>query len=93
MPLFLTPPVFSRFDTVHYYNAQKVKDTNSDSHIIGRTRKRRTGYGIFLNFKDENVPKKPYTESLKMLHIKFLNDGPYARMKQVSKAIEEKKYY
>ncbi|GLV42415.1 lethal (2) 37Cd [Carabus blaptoides fortunei] len=83
VPLFLTPPVFSRFDTVHYYNAQKVKDTNGDSHIIGRTRKRRTGYGIFLNFKDENVPKKPYTESLKMLHIKFLNEGPYERMKQL----------
>lgn len=53
------------------------------SRVIGRTRKVRKGYAMFISFKDENVPQKPKADSLKMLHIKFLNKGPFDVIKQV----------
>lgn len=86
VPYFLTPPVFSRFDTIHYYSSQKdskngniapkkrEKKRDLTSTTIGRTRKRRTGFGIFVNFSDGHTPTRPNPEALKLLQIKFLNE-------------------
>lgn len=99
VPYFLTPPVFSRFDTIHYYNSQKTartgrtkrtkpmqlqqsrKKTDAPQNTIGRTRRRRQGFAIFMNWTDGNIPNRPNPEAMKILRIKFLNEQHFTTMR------------
>lgn len=92
VPFFLTPPVFSRFDTVHYYNTQnsaKEKEQEKSAkkanipNTIGRTRQRRMGFAYFVNFMENKVPQKANPEAFKLLRIKFLTEKHYDSIKQV----------
>lgn len=93
VPYFLTPPVFSRFDTVHYYNSQTatseeaVKEPEKKANAlntIGRTRRRRQGYTIFMNFNDEVVPQKPNPEAMNVLRLKMISERDYEDIKRVN---------
>ncbi|XP_069699295.1 general transcription factor 3C polypeptide 5 isoform X2 [Periplaneta americana] len=73
-PYFLPPATFSRMDTMQQYLYRKeTGDSNTPPHIIGRTRRRRSGHAIFVTFDIPDVPKKARSIALKLLRLKFLN--------------------
>lgn len=96
-PYFLTPPAFSRFDTIHFYSGNKVATFTGKkekhtvkrreiplTHTIGRTRKRRQNYGVFVRFSDNFVPQNPKPEALKLLTVKLITEEQRQIVQQVN---------
>ncbi|XP_026466551.1 general transcription factor 3C polypeptide 5 isoform X2 [Ctenocephalides felis] len=92
-PLFLTPATFSRIDNQQNLSLaldSYTKDSADATHnVIGRTRRRRSGYAIFLSFKNapEVAPKAPNRKCLNLLQVKFL-DG--TQLNTLKKLFEER---
>lgn len=64
-----------------------VKETTEEttSNVIGRTRRRRSGYAIFLTYKNapEVAPKAPNRKCLNLLQVKFLDGTQLNTLKKV----------
>ncbi|XP_013788268.1 general transcription factor 3C polypeptide 5-like [Limulus polyphemus] len=78
--IFIQPPLFSRLDMPTNYHYRRDPTHRNSSHhlstkhhppnIIGRTRKRRSGFAIFMNFEDKrDVPQKPADQALKQIKL------------------------
>lgn len=86
MSHFLPPAIYSRTDTIQSYFFRQEKPNGdipeAQRNIIGRTRRRRSGYAIFVTFDVPSVPCKPRPSALKYLELKFLAMDHYEKIKQ-----------
>ncbi|XP_022191449.2 general transcription factor 3C polypeptide 5 [Nilaparvata lugens] len=86
MSHFLPPAIYSRMDSIQSYLYRQEKldcdGTEAQANIIGRTRRRRSGFAIFVTFDVPSVPCKPRPSSLKLLEVKFLAKDHYEIIKQ-----------
>lgn len=94
-PCHFVPAVFSRFDTIHFYsnkentifgskrNVQTKRKEVPSTHTIGRTRKRRQNFGIFVRFADNYVPEAPNPEAIRLLTVKFVTEEQRGLVEQV----------
>nr|CAD7464294.1 unnamed protein product [Timema tahoe] len=89
-PLFLTPPAFSRMDTMQSYLYRKEASDEYDTaphNIIGRTRRRRSGHAVFVSFEVPDTPRAPREIALQLLSLKFLSEK---HLEKIHKLFEER---
>lgn len=94
-PYFILPLLYTRFDVPHQaffkrdanHRDPEKQRTKLPPSIIGRTRQRRAGYAIFVNFEDKDIPKGPVKEALSQLKT---HPSEPQLMENLKKAFEER---
>ncbi|KAK9305917.1 hypothetical protein QLX08_003275 [Tetragonisca angustula] len=82
VPYFLPPAAFSRMDTVQQY-VPKTEVNSYPENIIGKSRKRKTGFSNFIYFSTSEVPSKPPTGIETAMKVKFIQNIHFEQIRQV----------
>ncbi len=85
-PLFIPPAAFSRMDYPQDYHFRKEvggKGLETPGHIIGRTRQRRSLYGIFVTYDAERIPDKANESALHQLKLKMIDKTSVEKVKKL----------
>ncbi|XP_076625514.1 general transcription factor IIIC subunit l(2)37Cd [Colletes latitarsis] len=82
VPYFLPPAAFSRMGTVQQY-VPKTEVNSYPENIIGKNRKRKTGFSNFIYFSTPEVPTKPPIGIETALKIKFVQTKHFELMHKI----------
>ncbi|XP_054016559.1 general transcription factor 3C polypeptide 5 [Hylaeus anthracinus] len=82
VPYFLPPATFSRMGTVQQY-VPKTEINSYPENVIGRSRKRKTGFSNFIYFSTPEVPTKPPAGIETALKVKFVQSEHIEQMRKI----------
>ncbi|OAD55297.1 General transcription factor 3C polypeptide 5 [Eufriesea mexicana] len=82
VPYFLPPAAFSRMDTVQQY-VPKTEVNSYPENIIGKSRKRKTGFSNFIYFSTPQVPTKPPAGIETAMKVKFIQNVHFEQIRQI----------
>ncbi|XP_058806576.1 general transcription factor 3C polypeptide 5 [Phymastichus coffea] len=87
VPYFLPPAAFSRMDNVQQYVPKSETSISAAQYVIGKTRKRRSGFSNYINFHTPYVPTNPPKGIETAMKVKFLQSTHVENMR---KAFQER---
>ena len=82
VPYFFPPAAFSRMDTIQQY-VPKTEANSYPENIIGKSRKRKSGFSNFIYFSTPDVPTKPPVGIETALKVKFVQNAHFDQMRQI----------
>ncbi|XP_076243730.1 general transcription factor IIIC subunit l(2)37Cd isoform X2 [Calliopsis andreniformis] len=82
VPYFLPPAAFSRMDTIQQY-VPKTETNSYPENIIGKNRKRKTGFSNFIYFSIPEVPCKPPAGIETAMKVKFVQNIHFEQFRQL----------
>ncbi|XP_076762413.1 general transcription factor IIIC subunit l(2)37Cd [Xylocopa sonorina] len=82
VPYFLPPAAFSRMDTVQQY-IPKTEVNSYPDNVIGKSRKRKSGFSNFIYFSTPEVPTKPPAGIDTAMKVKFIQNVQLEQIRQI----------
>lgn len=82
VPYFLPPAAFSRMDTMQHY-VPKTEVSSYPDNVIGKSRKRKSGFSNFIYFSTPEVPTKPPSGIETALKVKFIQNVQLEQIRQI----------
>ncbi|XP_017878673.1 general transcription factor 3C polypeptide 5 isoform X2 [Ceratina calcarata] len=82
VPYFLPPAAFSRMDTMQHY-VPKTEVSSYPDNVIGKSRKRKSGFSNFIYFSTPEVPTKPPSGIETAMKVKFIQNVQLEQIRQI----------